>query len=217
MVLGWREGDWKTSAIFCAMKVMGEGLKGGTSFMEDYTYHMQPGNHLVLGAHMLEICDSRIVCAWQAAIARASSPGTSAWKRRCLCGWSFDTRSSPADQCLSLIDLGNRFRWLLRNFNGRWKWWRRRNRLPKKFRRSLRAVWKCKPDFKTGCGAWILAGGAHHTGFSQSVKTEHIEDLARMLNVELVIIDDKTDRRGFEQQLRAGEVYYHLAPGLGRV
>ena len=78
-------------------------------------------------------------------------------------------------------------------------------------------MWKSKPDFKTGIAAWILAGGAHHTGYSYAVTTEHIRDLARMWNVELLVIDGKTTIESFEQTLRTNEVYYHLTPGLGRL
>jgi L-arabinose isomerase len=199
------EGDWKTCALLRAMKVIGEGLKGGTSFMEDYTYHMEPGNHLVLGAHMLEICES-IAAGKPSLEIHPLGIGGKEDPVRLV----FDTPPGPAINA-SLIDLGNRYRLLVNEVEVVTP----PEPLPKL--PVARAVWKCQPDFKTACGAWILAGGAHHTGFSQSVKTEHIEDLARMLNVELVIIDGKTDRRGFEQQLRAGEVYYQFATGLSRV
>jgi len=80
-----------------------------------------------------------------------------------------------------------------------------------------RAVWKCRPDFKTACAAWIYAGGAHHSGFSYSVTAEQMEDFAEIAGIEAVIIDAKTELREFRQQLRNGEIYYHLAQGLGRV
>ena len=80
-----------------------------------------------------------------------------------------------------------------------------------------RAVWKCAPDFKVACACWIHAGGAHHTGFSYAVKTEHLEDLAEIAGLELVVIDRKTEPRAFRQELRNNEIYYHLAPGLGRI
>jgi L-arabinose isomerase len=80
-----------------------------------------------------------------------------------------------------------------------------------------RAVWKCRPDFKTACAAWIYSGGAHHTGFSYPVTTEHMEDFADMFGVELVVIDADTRLRQFKQQLRNDEIYYHLGQGLSRV
>jgi L-arabinose isomerase len=80
-----------------------------------------------------------------------------------------------------------------------------------------RAVWKCRPDFKTACAAWIYPGGAHHTGYSYCVTTEHIEDLAEIAGVESVVIGAKTELRAFKQELRQNEIYYHLASGLGRM
>ena len=80
-----------------------------------------------------------------------------------------------------------------------------------------RAVWKCRPDFKTACAAWIYAGGAHHTGYSYCVTAEHMEDFAEIAGVEFAVIDAKTELRDFKQKLRQGEIYYHLAPGLGRL
>ena len=50
------EGDWKTAIMVRLLKTMGRGLPGGTSFMEDYTYHLDPVDALVLGSHMLETC-----------------------------------------------------------------------------------------------------------------------------------------------------------------
>jgi len=80
-----------------------------------------------------------------------------------------------------------------------------------------RAVWKCRSDFKTACATWIYAGGAHHTGYSYGVTAEHMEDFAEIAGVEFVVIDAKTELRDFKEQLRQGEIYYHLAPGLGRL
>jgi L-arabinose isomerase len=80
-----------------------------------------------------------------------------------------------------------------------------------------RAVWKCLPDFKTACAAWIYAGGAHHTGYSYAVTTEHLEDFAEIAGIELAVIDAGTRLRDFKQQLRQNEIYYHLAPGLGHL
>jgi L-arabinose isomerase len=199
------EGDWKTCALLRAMKVIAHGLKGGTSFMEDYTYHLEPGNHLVLGAHMLEICES-IAAGKPSLEIHPLGIGGKEDPVRLV----FDTPPGPAINA-SLIDLGNRFRLLVHEVDVVAP----PETLPKL--PVARAIWKNKPDFKTGCAAWILAGGAHHTGFSQAVTTEHMEDLARMLNLELVIIDARTNLRDFQGQLRANELYYHLAPGLGNL
>ena len=122
----------------------------------------------------------------------------------------FDTPPGPAINA-SLIDLGNRFRLLVHEVDVVAP----PQALPKL--PVARAVWKNRPDFKTGCAAWIYAGGAHHTAFSQAVTTEHLEDLAEILNLELVVIDNDTTLRSFKQDLRNNELYYHLAPGLGRL
>jgi L-arabinose isomerase len=199
------EGDWKTCALLRAMKVIGDGLAGGTSFMEDYTYHLQPGNHLVLGAHMLEICES-IAAGKPSLEIHPLGIGGKEDPVRLV----FDAPAGPAINA-SLIDLGNRFRLLVHEVEAISP----PEPLPKL--PVARAVWKNKPDFKTGCAAWIYAGGAHHTGYSYSVKTEHLEDLSKMFDLELVVIDENTRLREFQQELRQNEVYYHLAPGLGRL
>ena len=122
----------------------------------------------------------------------------------------FDTPPGNAINA-SIVDLGNRFRLIVNEVNVV----KPQKPLPKL--PVARAVWECLPDFKTACAAWIYAGGAHHTGFSYSVTTEHMEDLAEMAGIEIVVIDAKTEIRGFKQELRQNEVYYHLAPGLGRL
>lgn len=199
------EGDWKTCALLRAMKVIAADLPGGTSFMEDYTYHLHPDGHLVLGAHMLEICESIAAGQPSLEIHPLSIGGKEDPVRLVF--------NAPAGDALnaSLIDLGNRFRLLVNEVEAV----EPPAPLPKL--PVARAVWKCRPDFKTACAAWILAGGAHHTGFSYAVRTEHLEDLATMAGIELVVIDEQTRWRDFQQQLRHNEVYYHLAPGLGRL
>src|ERR1051325_2831825 len=172
------EGDWKTAALLRAMKVMGADLPGGTSFMEDYTYHLAPDGHQVLGAHMLEICESIAATKPSLEIHPLGIGG-----REDPVRLVFDARTGPALNA-SLIDLGNRFR-LLVNEVGAVK----TPKLPKL--PVARAVWECRPDFKTACAAWILAGGAHHTGYSYSVTTEHMEDFATIAGLEIAIIDGK--------------------------
>jgi L-arabinose isomerase len=121
--------------------------------------------------------------------------------------------TAPAGQALNatMIDLGNRFRLIVNEV--------RVVKPPKALPKLpvARAVWECHPNFKTACAAWIYAGGAHHTGFSYAVKTEHLEDLAEIANLEMVVIDQDTELRSFRQQLRDNELYYHIAPGLGRI
>ncbi len=195
------EGDWKTAALVRAMKVMGEGLPGGTSFMEDYTYHLAPDGHQVLGAHMLEVCPS-IAAAKPSLEIHALSIGGKEDPVRLV----FDAPAGPALNA-SLIDLGARFRLLVNEVEAV-----AHPPLPKL--PVARAVWECKPDFKTACAAWILAGGAHHTGYSYSVTTEMLEDFATIADIELVRIGDGVTLSGLKQDLRANDVYYYLAQGF---
>jgi L-arabinose isomerase len=196
------EGDWKTCALVRAMKVMAAGLKGGTSFMEDYTYHLDPKRSLVLGAHMLEICPS-IAKNRPSLEVHPLGIGGKADPVRLV----FDTGAGPGLNA-SMIDLGNRFR-LLANEVEVVPPDKPLPRLP-----VARAVWMPKPDLSTSAAAWIYAGGAHHTGFSQAVTTEMIEDFAGMAGVELVVIDADTRLRRFKQELRWNEVYYGLNRGF---
>ena len=199
------EGDWKTCALLRAMKVMAAERKGGTSFMEDYTYHLHPDGSLVLGAHMLEICES-IAAGKPSLEIHPLGIGGKEDPVRLV----FNAPAGPAINA-SIIDLGNRFRLIVNEVDVI----KPPQPLPKL--PVARAIWKCHPDFKTACAAWIHAGGAHHTGFSYAVTTEHMEDFAEIAGVELAIIDRDTKLRAFQQQLRNNELYYHLAPGLGRL
>ncbi|HUJ44513.1 MAG TPA: L-arabinose isomerase [Opitutaceae bacterium] len=196
------EGDWKTCALLRAMKVMGTDLEGGTSFMEDYTYHLDPRGHQVLGAHMLEICES-IAAGKPSLEIHPLGIGGKEDPVRLV----FDAPAGPALNA-SLIDLGNRFRLLVNEVDV--------VKPPKPLPKLpvARAVWECRPDFKTACACWILAGGAHHTGFSYSVTSEMLEDFATIAGVELVLINAGTRLAEFKQTLRCNEVYYHLAQGI---
>lgn len=195
------EGDWKTAALLRAMKVMADGLPGGTSFMEDYTYHLSPKGHQVLGAHMLEICES-IAAGKPSLEIHPLGIGGKEDPVRLV----FDAPAGPALNA-SLIDLGNRFRLLVNEVTAV-----KTPKLPKL--PVARAVWECQPDFKTACAAWILAGGAHHTGYSYSVTKEMLEDFATIAGIELAVIDADTRLAEFKQTLRNNEVYYHLAQGI---
>ena len=198
------EGDWKTAALVRAMKVIADGLPGGTSFMEDYTYDMNPDGHLVLGSHMLEICPS-IASGKPTVEIHPLGIGGKDDPVRLV----FDAPAGPALNA-ALMDLGNRFRLLVNEVDAIVP----PQPLPKL--PVARAVWKCRPDFKTACAAWIYGGGAHHTGYSYAVTTEHLENLAEIAGIEIAVIDKDTRIREFKAQLRADEIYYHLAPGLGR-
>ncbi|HEY4988524.1 MAG TPA: L-arabinose isomerase, partial [Opitutaceae bacterium] len=195
------EGDWKTSALLRMMKVVGEGRRGGTSFMEDYTYHLHPSGSLVLGAHMLEICESIAAGKPSLEIHPLGIGGKDDPARLVF--------NAPAGRALnaSMIDLGNRFQLIVNEVDVVAPP-RALPKLP-----VARAIWKCRPDFKTACGAWIRAGGAHHTVFSYSVTAENLRDFAEIAGVEMVLIDADTRLPELEKELRWNEAYYHLAPG----
>jgi L-arabinose isomerase len=190
------EGDWKTAALVRAMKVMGQGLKGGNSFMEDYTYHFDPSNPMVLGSHMLEICESIADGKPSCEIHPLGIGGKSDPVRLV-----FNSAPGPALNA-SVIDLGNRFRLLVNEVEAV-KPQHDLPRLP-----VARAFWKPHPDVYTACSAWILAGGAHHTCFSQNLTAEHLRDFADMAGVEFVLIGKNTNIHHFRNELRWNEVYY---------
>jgi L-arabinose isomerase len=196
------EGDWKTCALVRAMKVMASGLKGGTSFMEDYTYHMNPKRSLVLGAHMLEVCPSIAKHRPSMEVHPLGIGGKADPVRL-----RFDTATGPAVNA-SLLDLGNRFRLLVNEVDVV----KPEKPLPKL--PVACAVWMPKPNLKDAAASWIYAGGAHHTGFSQAVTTEMLEDFAAMADIELVIIDAETTLRRLRQELSWNEVFYGLRSGF---
>ena len=192
------EGDWKTAALVRAMKVMATGLKGGNSFMEDYTYHFDPENQMVLGSHMLEICPS-VSNAKPSCEIHPLGIGGKADPVRLV----FNVSGGAALNA-SLIDMGNRFRLLVNEVEAVAPEHKLPN-LP-----VARVLWKPLPDMATGCAAWILAGGAHHTCFSQNLTSEHLEDFAGMAGIEIVFIDKETKLRELKNELRWNEVYYQL-------
>jgi L-arabinose isomerase len=192
------EGDWKTSALVRAMKVMGIGLKGGNSFMEDYTYHFDPDNPLVLGAHMLEICES-IAGEKPSCEIHPLGIGGKADPVRLV----FNSAAGPAINA-SVIDMGNRFRLLVNEVVAV----NPVHSLPKL--PVARVLWKPYPNMNDGCAAWILAGGAHHTCYSQNLTSEHMEDFAEIAGIEYVRIGKNTDIYQFKNELRLNEVYYQI-------
>ncbi len=195
------EGDWKTAALVRAAKVMASGLPGGTSFMEDYTYDFgKPPK--VLGAHMLEICPS-IAEGKPSLEIHPLSIGGKADPVRLV----FTARSGPAIN-VSVVDMGNRFRMILNEVDVI---------PPDKPLPKLpvaRAVWLPKPNLKVAAAAWIHAGGAHHTAFSQALTTEHFEDFADMAGIEFLRINNDTRLEEFKNDLRWNDVYYLLKRGL---
>ena len=192
------EGDWKTAALVRAMKVMSSGLEGGTSFMEDYTYDFKSAKPKVLGAHMLEVCES-IAGKKPSLGVHPLSIGGKADPPRLV----FNVRQGPAINA-TILDMGNRFR-MVANEVDVVKPDQPLSKLP-----VASAVWIPRPDLKTAAGAWILAGGAHHTGFSQSVTKEHLEDFAEMADMEFLLIDNETKLSEFKKELRWNDLYFSL-------
>jgi L-arabinose isomerase len=190
------EGDWKTAALVRAMKVMGSGLKGGNAFMEDYTYHFDPSNPMVLGSHMLEICES-IANGQAKCEIHPLGIGGKADPVRLV----FNVAGGPALNA-SLIDMGNRFRLLVNTVDAV----EPQHDLPKL--PVARVLWKPHPDMNTGCAAWILAGGAHHTCYSQNLSAVNMEDFADIAGIEYVLIDKDTKLRQLKNELKWSEVYY---------
>ena len=190
------EGDWKTSAMVHIMKLMASGMQGGNTFMEDYTYHFNPNNAMVLGSHMLEICPSIATGRVKCEVHPLGIGGKEDPVRLV-----FNAASGPALN-VSLVDLGNRFRLIVNEVEA--------IEVTESFPKlpTARALWKPQPSMKIGLEAWILAGGAHHTVYSQNLTTECMEDLAEMLDIELVVIDQETTIRSMKNELKINEVFY---------
>lgn len=192
------EGDWKTAAMTRVMKVMAYGLEGGTSFMEDYTYHFTPEKSYVLGSHMLEICptisDGKPSCEIHPlGIGGKEDPVRLV----------FNSPAGPAINA-SLVDMGNRFRLIVNEVEAV-KPMADLPKLP-----VARVLWDCKPDLDIAATAWILAGGAHHTVYTQALTTECMEDFADIAGIELLVIDQNTNIRQFKDTMNANEAYYHI-------
>ena len=196
------EGDWKTAALVRIMKVMAAGLDGGTSFMEDYTYHLDPGGPAVLGAHMLEVCPSISAETPSCEIHPLSIGGKEDPVRLVFTG-----AAGPA-VVVGLLDLGERFR-MIANEVDVVPPEAELPRLP-----VARAVWRPRPDLATAAEAWLLAGGPHHTCFTRALPIEPLADLAEIAGVELLTIDSGTSVSELKKELRWNQAYYHLARGL---
>jgi L-arabinose isomerase len=196
------EGDWKTAALVRVMKVMSQGLPGGTSFMEDYTYDFSPPTPKVLGAHMLEVCES-IAAGKPTLEIHPLGIGGKADPPRLV----FDVQPGPAIN-VSIIDMGSRFRMIVNEVDVV---------QPEKPLSKLPvacAVWIPRPNLKVAAESWILAGGAHHTGFSQAVTIEHLADFAEMADLEYLVIGGETQAVQFKKELRWNDLYYHLSKCL---
>jgi L-arabinose isomerase len=196
------EGDWKTAVLVRAAKVMGQGLPGGASLMEDYTYDLTPGRELILGAHMLEVCPTLT----------ASRPSLE------IHPLAIGAREDPvrlvftADPgpgvVVALTDMRDRFRLVANEV--------RLVPPPEPLPRLPvgRAVWRPEPDFATSAASWLAAGAAHHTVMSTAAGIGAFEDFARMAGVELLVIDAHTTAAAFEREMRANAAYYRLARGI---
>jgi L-arabinose isomerase len=196
------EGDWKTAVLVRAAKVMGAGLPGGASLMEDYTYNLVPGDEKILGAHMLEVCPSLTTARPSLEIHPLGIGGKEDPVRLV-----FDTDAGPG-VVVSLADMRDRFR-LTANVVEVVAPDEALPNLP-----VARAVWKPEPDFATSAEAWLTAGGAHHTVLTTAVGIEVFEDFAEIARTELLVIDKHTTRRGFRQEVRWNSAYHRLAQTL---
>lgn len=196
------EGDWKTAGLVRTMKFMGTGLGKGTSFMEDYTYHLNPQGPKVLGSHMLEVCPSIASGTPRLEVHQLGIGGKDDPARLVF--------NSPSGEAINatIVDMGSRFRMILNEVTAV----QADEDLPKL--PVARAVWEPKPNLKDAAATWILAGGTHHTSYSLDLNSEHMQDFAEIADIELLQIDAKTDVRGFKNELRWNDLYYHLAKGI---
>ncbi|MFN3800312.1 L-arabinose isomerase [Belliella pelovolcani] len=192
------EGDWKTAALVRAMKVMGTGLEGGNAFMEDYTYHFDPSNSMVLGAHMLEVdpvlANGKPTCeVHPLGIGGKEDPVRLVFNGK-----------AGASLNASLVDMGNRFRLVVNEVDA--------VEVPQALPKLpvARVMWKPLPDMNTGCAGWIYAGGAHHTCFSQSLTTEHLDDFAKIARIENITIDKNANLKQLQNEVRWSDAFYRL-------
>lgn len=190
------EGDWKTAALVRACKVMGAGLPGANAFMEDYTYHFDPSNSMVLGSHMLEV-DASLANGKARLEVHPLGIGGKADPARLI----FNVAGGNALNA-SIVDMGNRFRLIVNEVEAI----EPEHQLPKL--PVAQVLWKPLPDMKTGCAAWIYAGGAHHTAYSQNLTTAHMQDFANIAGIEYVNIGADTKINQFRNELQWSEVFY---------
>ena len=195
------EGDWKAAALVRIIKTMAEGLPGGTSFMEDYTYHLGDPVPEVLGAHMLEVCPS-IAGGTPSCEIHPLSIGGKADPVRLV----FDAAPGEA-RVVGLTDLGDRFRLVVNEVDVV----EPDAPLPKL--PVARAVWQPRPDLATAAEAWLTAGGPHHTAFTTALPSEVLVDFAEIADIEFAGIDATTTTAGFKRELRWNQAYYFLNRG----
>ena len=196
------EGDWKTAALVRIANVMGAGLPGGASLMEDYTYDLQPGQQLILGAHMLEVSPTLTTAKPSLEIHPLGIGGKDDPVRLV-----FNADPGPA-VVVAMSDMRDRFR-LVANVVEVIAPPHDLPKLP-----VGRAVWRPEPDFRTSATCWLTAGAAHHTVMTTAVGVEVWEDFAMMTETELLVIDSGTTIRGFDREVRWNAAYHRLARGL---
>lgn len=192
------EGDWKVSAMTHLIKQMTTGLPGGTAFMEDYTYDLEPGNELSLGAHMLEVCPSIAEDKPRIEVHPLGIGG-----REDPARLVFEGRAGKAI-VISLVDMGGRLRMIVQDIEAVKPIYEMPN-LP-----VARVMWKALPDLRTGAHAWIIAGGAHHTVLTYAATAEMMADWAEMMDIEFVHITKETTIEGLKQQLFLADLAWKL-------
>ncbi|MCD8179083.1 MAG: L-arabinose isomerase [Tannerellaceae bacterium] len=196
------EGDWKTAALYRTFWVMGQGLPGGCSFLEDYTYHFDGEKSAILQAHMLEVCP--LIAAQKPRLeVHPLGIGGKADPARLVF-----TSHKGAGIAATIVDMGGRFRMIVNNVDVL----DQDTPMPKLPVAS--ALWIPQPNLEIGAAAWILAGGTHHTAFSYDLTNEYMEDYADIAGIELVTIDNNTTINGFKQELRYNDLYYMLNRSL---
>lgn len=195
------EGDWKTAALCRTMYVMSQGLPGGNSFLEDYTLNFNGQKSAILQAHMLEV-NPDIAAKRPRLEVHYLGIGDSGTCARLV----FQAHEGDGIAC-TIVDMGNRFRMIVNDVEVI-----KPKALPKL--PVACALWIPKPNFEVGAGAWIQAGGTHHSSFSFGLTKEYMEDYAEIADIELLIIDKDTNIRQFKQDIRNNEVYYLLNKAL---
>nr|WP_073402047.1 L-arabinose isomerase [Bacteroides luti] len=195
------EGDWKTAALYRTMWFMGQGLEGGASFLEDYTLNFDGDKSSILQAHMLEVCPLIAENKPKLEVHPLGIGGKADPARLVF------TTHEGTGVAATIVDMGNRFRMIVNQVDVI-----KSKELPKLPVAS--ALWIPQPNFEVGAGAWILAGGTHHTSFSFALTQEYLEDYAEMAGIEMIVIDKDTTISNFKKELRTNDVYYMLNKAL---
>jgi len=195
------EGDWKTAALLRSMWFMGQGLEGGCSFLEDYTYHFDGERSAILQAHMLEV--SPLISAGKPQMnVFPLGIGGKADPARLIF-----TAKPGQGIAATIVDMGNRFRMIVNQVD-----LIEPKPLPKL--PVACALWIPQPSLEVGAAAWILAGGTHHTSFSSALTMEYLDDYAEIAGIEKVAIDNNTTIPEFKKELHLNEIYYLLNKAL---